>query len=310
MLMALKRFAEDERGAEVVYGDTDSCFMKFPVTGSDIGERIRAAIEAGKACSDAFRALIPKPHNAEFEKVLCPFLLLSKKRYTGHLYEDADSSPRQASMGIVLKRRDNAPIVKTIYGGVIQRVMQRDVAGAADFAREQTMRLARGDVETSELVVSKTLRAPTSYVDPTKIAHVVLAKRMNDREAGSAPAIGERIPYVYIVAPKGTLQGERIEHPEYLRGQKSKIDYAHYLTNQVRKPLLQLMGVLVDKIPGTRVARVDGDPKAVAKEVDRLIFDRAMATAPAVQQGLQDISKFFGRAARPRGASSLQPRAR
>ena len=224
MLQKLKKFAEDECGADVVYGDTDSCFMRFPVEGDDINTRIASAISAGKACSDAFRAKIPAPHNAEYEKVLCPFLLLSKKRYTGNLYEEADSTPRQASMGIVLKRRDNAPIVKTIYGGVIERVMRRDVKAAAEFAREQTMLLARGRVDTSELVISKALRAPTAYVDPSKIAHVVLAKRMNDREAGSAPAIGERIPYVYVVAPKGTLQGDRIEHPDYLHQERRKID--------------------------------------------------------------------------------------
>ena len=54
------------------------------------------------------------------------------------------------------------------------------------------------------------------------------------------------------------------------------------------------MGVLVDKIPGSRLSRVDGDAKVVTREVDRLIFDRALATAPAVQGGLQEISKFFG----------------
>jgi DNA polymerase elongation subunit (family B) len=294
MLNALKIFAEDECGAEVVYGDTDSCFMRFPVTGETIRDRIACAITAGKACSDAFRAHIPAPHNAEFEKVLCPFLLLSKKRYTGNLYEDVDSEPRQASMGIVLKRRDNAPIVKTIYGGVIERVMRRDVAAAAEFARVQTLRLARGQVDTDELIVSKMLRAPSAYVDPAKIAHVVLAKRMNDREAGSSPTVGERIPFVYVVASKGTLQGDRIEHPDYVGEQRKRIDYGHYLTNQVRKPLLQLMSVLIDKMPGSRLTRVDGDPKQISREVDRLIFDRALSTAPAVRQGLQDISKFFG----------------
>lgn len=293
MLNWLKTFAETERGADVIYGDTDSCFIKFPPRGADITERIASAVEDGKACSDAFGKLIPAPHNAEFEKVLCPFLLLSKKRYTGGLYEDIGSEPRQVSMGIVLKRRDNAPIVKTIYGGVIERIMQRDVASAASFVREQVMRLAKGDVALDQLVISKTLRAPTAYVDPDKIAHVVLARRMNEREAGSAPAVGERIPFVFVTAPPGTLQGERIEHPDYLATRKRKVDYNHYLTNQVRKPLSQLLGVLVDQLPGSRVKSVSETPKKVQAEVDRLFFDRPLATAPATQQGLQDIKTFF-----------------
>lgn len=293
MLQHLKRFAESEFAADVIYGDTDSCFMRFPVTGTDVNDRIRQAVETATACSDAFRKEIPHPHNAEYEKILCPFVLLSKKRYTGGLYETADSTPRRVSMGIVLKRRDNAPIVKRIYGGVIDLVMQRDVEAAARFAKEQTMLLARGRVETEELIVSKTLRAPSAYVDPSKIAHVVLAKRMNDREPGSAPAVGERIPYVFVVARKGTLQGDRIEHPDYVVQLNKKIDYNHYLTNQIHKPLLQLLSVLLDKIPGARVSAATHDPKTVSREVDRLIFAEAMATAPAVQGGLQSISSFF-----------------
>ena len=295
MLQKLKSFAEEERGAKVIYGDTDSCFMLFSesrnVPRDDLRGRIAAAVQAGTECSDAFRSHIPAPHNAEYEKVLCPFVLLSKKRYVGNLYEDADSDPKRSSMGIVLKRRDNAPIVKRIYGGVIDRLMLRDIPGATAFAQAEVLKLAQGKVPVDDLVITKTLRAPSAYVNPDTIAHVVLARRMNERQPGSAPAVGERIPYVFVVMPKATLQGERIEHPEYLTQQR--IDYTHYLTNQVQKPLTQLMGALIDSMPGSRVEQSQCTPKQVEKEVFRLIFQRAAATAPAVRDGLRDISAFF-----------------
>ena len=43
-----------------------------------------------------------------------PFLLLSKKRYVGMLYETNPNKCKMKSMGIVLKRRDNAPIKKIV----------------------------------------------------------------------------------------------------------------------------------------------------------------------------------------------------
>ena len=40
------------------------------------------------------------------------------------LYELDPNKCKRKSMGIVLKRRDNAPIVKDIYGGIIDILMK------------------------------------------------------------------------------------------------------------------------------------------------------------------------------------------
>jgi len=296
MLQKLRAFAESEAGARVIYGDTDSCFMIFRsacLPGMSVPERIAASVSEGQKCSDAFREHIPRPHEAEYEKVLCPFVLFSKKRYVGDLYDDATSKPRRASMGIVLRRRDNADIVKRIYGGVIDRVMEADVKSATEYARDELVKLVRGKVDIGELTITKTLRAPSAYVDPLKIAHVALAARMNEREPGSAPGVGERMPYVHIIAgKKDALQSERIEHPSYLG--RAKIDYKHYLTNQLMKPLAQLFAVLVDKVPGAD-ASVSDPSKKVDAAVRRVVFDPALNAVATSQGGLSDITKFFPR---------------
>ena len=41
--------------------------------------------------------------NLEYEKVLWPFIILTKKRYVGNLYEEDPQKYYQKSMGIVLK---------------------------------------------------------------------------------------------------------------------------------------------------------------------------------------------------------------
>ena len=45
-----------------------------------------------------------------------------------------------------------------------------------------------------------------------------------------------------------TLQGERIEHPDYMNwgGIKKEIDYSHYISNQIMNPVKQLLDIAID----------------------------------------------------------------
>ena len=43
------------------------------------------------------------------------------------------------------------------------------------------------------------------------------------------------------------LQGDTIEHPQYITEQKLKIDYNYYLTNQIQKPVYQIFELVMDK---------------------------------------------------------------
>jgi DNA polymerase elongation subunit (family B) len=51
---------------------------------------------------------------------------------------------------------------------------------------------------------------------------------------------GDRIKFVYIVNKNAkALQGDRIE-TDFIVNNKIKIDYTHYITNQIMKPIQQL----------------------------------------------------------------------
>jgi hypothetical protein len=86
-------------------------------------------------------------------------------------------------------------------------------------------------------------------------AHKILADRMAARDAGNAPASGERLGFVYISAVAGQLapklQGDRIETPEYIRAKNLQPDYRYYIEHQLMKPIGQLFGLMVEKIPGS-----------------------------------------------------------
>ena len=88
-----------------------------------------------------------------------PFCLLSKKRYVGMLYEfDADKCKRK-SMGIVLKRRDNAPIVKDIYGGVIDILMkEQQVHKAVAYVKECLQNVVDEKYPQEKLIINKIIK--------------------------------------------------------------------------------------------------------------------------------------------------------
>jgi DNA polymerase elongation subunit (family B) len=101
-------------------------------------------------------------------------------------------------MGIVLKRRDNANIVKRIVGGMVDILLnQMDVNGAIEFVRNSIEKLLKNKYPLTDFVTSKTLRG--TYKDRTKMPHVCLADRMKLRDPGNAPQVNERVPYIAIV---------------------------------------------------------------------------------------------------------------
>jgi DNA polymerase elongation subunit (family B) len=251
--------ADPRCDAKIVYGDTDSIFVNFnprnPETGARLtGREARVATielteEAGKFITGALKA----PHDFEYDKVFSPFLIFSKKRYVGNKYEESPDEFKETSMGIVLKRRDNAPLLKIIYSAALNRLLNHgDVAGAVDCVKRGVGELVAGRTKLSQLTITKSLRS--EYLTPTPPAHKVLADRMAARDPGNAPASGERLGYVYIQAPVGQLasklQGDRVETPAWIVAHGLQADARHYIEHQLMVPLGELFGVVVEQMPG------------------------------------------------------------
>ena len=245
--------------AKTVYGDTDSLFIDFavknPATGKllegreAIVETIKLTTEAGQLVTTCLKP----PHDFEYDKVFSPFIIFSKKRYVGNKFEESPDDYYQNSMGIATKRRDYAGIVKIIYGGAIRILLNdRDPLAAATFVREKLMDLANGKVSTTQLMLTKSLRA--EYKSATPPAHKMLADRIKERDPGNAPASGDRISFLYILPPAGQgaskLQGDRIETPTWIKDKALKIDARYYMEHQLMNPLAQLFALVVDELPG------------------------------------------------------------
>jgi DNA polymerase elongation subunit (family B) len=254
----------------IVALQTDSIFIKLPKLKdySHYGHPtekqniLQYNVTVGEQLSEDFQKLLKPPHCLEWEKMFYPFIIFSKKRYVGNLYEHNVNKFKQKSMGIVLKRRDNANIVKIIYGGIINILLNENednINKSLNFLHKSLNKLMNGYFPIEELIITKTLKA--HYKNPLQIAHKVLADRMFKRDPGSAPQINDRVPYVYIDIDEKKiknesedgriLQGDKIEDPTYIKENDDiEPDYGFYITNQLMKPCLQLYSLVLEELKG------------------------------------------------------------
>jgi DNA polymerase elongation subunit (family B) len=314
----------------IIVHNTDSVFYTFnlkdlhgnPIRGKDALEiTIELAQHAGEIAADFLKG----PHDFEYEKTFMPFCLLSKKRYVGMLYETDPNKCKRKEMGIVLKRRDNAPIVKDIYGGIIDILMKKqNIQEAIEFLRSCLQNIVEEKYPIEKLVITKSLRS--GYKNPKAIAHKVLADRITARDPGNKPGPGDRIPFAYISVPgKKVLQGDKIETPTFIQENNLKLDYSFYITNQIMKPVQQLFALVIEKIwtmqnKRPKLVKYKKDVEELkrkvlgmvdenmdkfkdkfdekleelrCKEVKALLFDEYLRETNNEKAGVQSVTKFF-----------------
>ncbi len=257
--------------ASYVYGDTDSVFLKLncrdPVTKELItGERgVKITIELSQIICKMVSKFLKQPHDFEYEKTFFPFILFSKKKYCGEKYEMSHTKHKRDNMGNAAVKRDTAPITRDLLGQITDILMRdKDMQAALDTVDAYIKKLLAEEIPLDQFVITKSLNS--SYKNPKQIAHKVLADRIAEREPGNKPTSGDRIPFVYIVneekvkymklkgkekkaAPK-VLQGDCMDTPAYIRANpdKCKIDYGHYITNQLMNPIVQLFALALEDI--------------------------------------------------------------
>ena len=273
----------------IIYGDTDSIFIRMNIINKNTKEllidkqSLKWSINLGQIASKLLKINLPYPQNMEYEKTFYPFCILAKKKYVGNKYENNPSKFKQSYMGIVLKRRDNPPIVKKIISGMLDIMLNiMDNDQVVQYIRTSIENLLNGNFSIRNFITSKALRDGYKYKDGeidqngkeitktisiietfnnihmdsakkkisyVKQAHVQLAARMAIRDPGNKPQLNDRIPYIIIevLSDKKLLQGDIIEHPEYIIKNNLKIDYLFYLTNQIMKPSIQFLELIVEE---------------------------------------------------------------
>jgi len=282
----------------LVVHNTDSIFVKFP------GKTLEQAIKLGQESAD----LITKrcPHKAfviGYEKTFYPFILFCRKRYVGMKYEEDPTKCKRASMGVVLKRRDNAPIVKDVFGGALDiLLLDKDVKKAAEFVKTMLLKVVKGDMPIDKFAITKQLRddykaMKEGYEGSATIpAHRILADRMAERDPGNKPNVGDRLKFVYIQAPDKRLQCDKIEHIAYAAEKKLPLDTLFYVTNQIQNPVAQLFALCIEDIPGYRhpsVGKKKQTYEQLYEEYMETLEDHEQATLKVLAQKEKQLDSML-----------------
>jgi len=221
--------------ADVIYGDTDSVMVNFGV--KTVSEAMALGREAAEYIT---KNCFQTPIKLEFEKVYYPYLLISKKRYAGLWWGRPDKYDHMDAKGIETVRRDNCALVRNLVQECLDRILiERNIDSAVDYVKQIISDLLCNRLDLSLLVITKQIsRNREDYT--AKQAHVELAERMAKRDAGSAPVVGDRVPYVIIKGTKGSRAYERAEDPLHVLEHNIPLDAQYYLHQQLEKPLLRI----------------------------------------------------------------------
>lgn len=230
-----KAYRED---TQLVYGDTDSCMLKF--------RNIKSLEECFRVCEDLeekINAIFPKPMYLELEKIYSKYFLLSKKRYVGYIVDKKGNIIVVDKKGVVIKRRDNCGYLRKVYTKLIDMVMdKRPRWEFYEYLKKVISDLLTGNVELEDLIITKSIKDSSSY-KTTNLPHLAVSKKMQER--GKYVTAGTRIRYIFVdTGNNKDPQYIKAEDPDYyLENKNIRIDYLYYFEKQLVNPIDEILEV-------------------------------------------------------------------
>ena len=288
-------------GAKVRYGDTDSVMIEFDVGNRKGKEAIEYSWEIGERAAQECTKLFKAPNNLELEKVYCPYFLYSKKRYAAKLWtkgKDGNMNMDYIDVkGLQLVRRDNTPHMREVCKELLDVVLESsDTGPPKELALQRAIELIEGDVPNEKLILSQglsdsykakgfTVSINSPDIKDINQAHVQVVRKMRERQPGSEPQSGDRVPYILIDTgdPKAKAF-EKSEDPKYAKDNNLKVDYNYYFINKFLNPVCDLIEPLFEdpkeEIFGELLTRVKPKRRPKKKVEDEI-------------EGQQKISDMF-----------------
>ena len=234
---------------ELVVHNTDSVMVEFDMQGRTGQEALDYSWQLGEKAAEMCNELFKKPKNLELEKVYWPYILYSKKRYAAKMWTQGRDGKMKMDYidvkGLQLVRRDNIPYVREVSKDILDIILEsNDAQPAKDLAQRKAAELLDGRVPMNKLILSQKLAE--SYKN-NNLAHVKVRDKMKEREPGSEPQSGDRVPYVLVkTEKKGATQGDRAEDPGWVQRHGLELDYDYYFNNKFMNPICDLLEPLVE----------------------------------------------------------------
>jgi DNA polymerase, archaea type len=181
----------ESEGYEVVYSDTDSVFVRSPVTTAE------GAREFGESLAKRFTT---GGATFEFQSVYEAFFSHgAKKRYVGRTV-----FPKEELVirGYENRRTDAFDYQSASLLEVFDLVLKGDTDGAVRRARELVERCAAGKVPVAELVIARTVRAEEQYNQATRDALPFLRVFRQLKQEGYDVIPGMKVAWIVTDAKK------------------------------------------------------------------------------------------------------------
>lgn len=205
----------------VIYGDTDSVMCLFDET---TGAPLADLVEFAKSVEASINSIFDSPVRIEFECVYLKFLLVMKKRYVGLKLSENFEPGAITVKGIETRRRDNFPLLRATLETMIEMFIRRDLGTrpVMDYVRRVLKSIDDDGPPIADYTITKEIKSLN--LQP----HVVTAKKMESRDPGYGPKIGERVSYVITKQDSAKGISERADDPKYVSDNAIPICKTYY----------------------------------------------------------------------------------
>lgn len=310
--------------AEIVYGDTDSQYCRFPAIpkgeeggpGGAYGALWQHCIDVAAEISKTF----PPPMNLAFEETIYKkFLILSKKRYMWQSCgPDGVLSPKVGKKGVLLARRDNSKFIRDTYETLSSMIFDEAPRGDVfDYLSTRLNNLFCKTLDVDEYVITKAVGDVSGEVDAetgklgdykvralhddaTKRAAQLKNKTEREYYVSCAPAqvqlaermkkrgtpvdAGSRLEFVVIEQLGATTLGDKLEELDYYKARSHLLTIDALYYVKTLKTPLDQLLATAKFEPGL-MTTLESYRRDKRKVVDQL----KAAFAPKIQKALPSI---------------------
>ncbi len=201
-------------GAEVIYSDTDSIFVRSP------DPSLEGARALGEKLSSTFSR---EGASLEFQGVYASFFSHGvKKRYVARqVWPKEDTVVR----GYETRRTDSFDVQSQSLQEIFDLILSGEVERACERAREVVQSVLQGKYDTERFIIARTVRGEEGYNEATRDALPFLRVFRQLKEEGYPVVPGMKVAWIVTNAKKSPQQVEPWFEGRELKG---KPDYQYY----------------------------------------------------------------------------------
>uniref|UniRef100_A0A7E4W7G4 DNA polymerase n=1 Tax=Panagrellus redivivus TaxID=6233 RepID=A0A7E4W7G4_PANRE len=231
------------RGAEVIYGDTDSLFILMP------GLTRAEAFVLGRQIADDVTAMNPYPMKLKFEKVMMPCCLISKKRYVGMSYEnETDMEGVFDAKGIETVRRDSCEFVAHTMETVLRLLFDDNVDGAVQYLRYKMQNVEK--IRLADFIISGDYRV--NYAESAVLPMKKIASELEAISPLHKPVYGERLEFIVAEPPVAskncTVYSCVFRLQKFLENPQLTVNYNYYIGRKLMPALARVFQLIPLKV--------------------------------------------------------------